>query len=200
MACSMVAVPARRISETRRSWKVSHARSTLPLACGVWARMSLMPSSSSALANRGVTPSPELLFQTLRSPGGVLEYAMPVAVQCHWDSVAIDDLPEHQHVAVGVLLLTEQSEGDRPGGVVHGADESQMWSATLQPVVPTPIYLQQHSLLGVALPSKVGLGARRRRGLPIPPAKRTRRTVERDRWMPSRSASISVKCEWLKPE
>ena len=83
---------------------------------------------------------------------------MPVAVQGHWDSVTIDDLPEHQHVAVGVLLLTEQSEGDRPGGVVHEADESQMWSATLQPVVPAPIYLQQHSLLGVALPSKVALG------------------------------------------
>ena len=71
---------------------------------------------------REVTPSPELLFQTLRFPGGVLEYAMPVAVQCRWDSVAIDDLPGIMHVAVGVLLLTEQSEGDCPGGVVHGAD------------------------------------------------------------------------------
>ena len=56
---------------------------------------------------------------------------MPVTVQSQGDTVAIDDLPEHHHVAVGIFLVSEHSEWDRPCGVVDGADESQAGASAL---------------------------------------------------------------------
>ena len=105
-----------------------------------------------------VAPAAALLLQALGVLGSALEDTMPVAVEGQRDAVPVDDLLEHDQVAVGVLLLPEQGEGDRPGGVVHGADERQVGAAALQPVVPAPVDLQQHPLLGVALPSTVALG------------------------------------------
>ena len=80
---------------------------------------------------------------------------MPVAVEGQRHSAALDDLLEHQHVALRVLLLPEQGEGNHSRGVVHGADQGQAWPPTLQPVVTAPIDLQQHPLLGVACPAQV---------------------------------------------
>ena len=95
-----------------------------------------MPSSSSALANCVGSRLP----RSCSSRVPLVEFWNMLCRSLYRAiGVASDDLPEHQHVAVGVLLLTEQSEWDRPGGVIHGADESQMWSATLQPVVPAPL-------------------------------------------------------------
>ena len=66
---------------------------------------------------------------------------MPVAVQGQGDTVVVDNLPEHQQVPVGVLLLSEQGEGDLPCGVVHGAYEGQLRPPALQPVVPAAVDL-----------------------------------------------------------
>ena len=70
----------------------------------------------------------------------------------------VDNVLEHQHVAVGIFLLSEQGERDLPRGVVHSADQGQVWASALQPVVAAPIDLQQHPLLGIALPSAVAFG------------------------------------------
>ena len=83
---------------------------------------------------------------------------MPVAVQGHWDTVALDGLFEHQHVAVGVLLLPKQGGGDRPGGVVDGPYQSQVGTPAHEPVVPAAVDLQQHPLLRVALTPAIALG------------------------------------------
>ena len=82
---------------------------------------------------------------------------MPVAVEGQGHAVAGDDLLEQEQVAVGVLVLPEQGEGHRPGGVVHGPDEGEAGAAPLQPVVLAPIDLQQHPLLRVALPAPIAL-------------------------------------------
>ena len=71
----------------------------------------------------------ELLSDGLGLVCGTMEDAMPVAVQGQRDTVVVDNLPEHQQVPVGVLLLSEQGEGDCPGGVVHSADEGQVGSS-----------------------------------------------------------------------
>ena len=91
---------------------------------------------------------------------------MPIAIEGHRHAAAVDDLLEHEQVAVGVLLFSEQGEGDRPRGVVHGPDERQAGSPTLQPVVPAPVDLQQHPLLGVALPAQIALARSAAAGAP----------------------------------
>ena len=52
-----------------------------------------------------------------------------------------------------VLLLPEQGVGDGPGGVVNGSHQAQIGTPALQPVMAAPVYLEQHPLLGIALPA-----------------------------------------------
>ena len=59
---------------------------------------------------------------------------------------------------MGIFLLPEQGEGDRTCGVVHSANQGQVWASALKPVVAASIDLKQHPLLGIALPSAVALG------------------------------------------
>ena len=106
----------------------------------------------------GVASASKLLVEALGLFGGALEEAVPVVVEGQGSTVAVDDALEHQHVSVGILLLSEQGKWDRPGGVVHGADEGQVRSSALKPVVAAPIDLRQHPLLGIALPSTVSPG------------------------------------------
>ena len=142
------------------------------------------PSSSSALANCVRSRLPRSCLPD-RLPGG----NMPG--RC--TGLRIDDLPEHQ-CSRGRPPAEEQSEGDCPGGVVHGADESQMWSG------PASCAGSQSAAAfppGGSAPfegSAWALGDDEGFRLKEPAG----RWSETDG--PSRSASISVKCEWLKPE
>ena len=54
----------------------------------------------------------------------------------------VDNVLEHQHVAVGIFLLYEQGERDLPRGVVNGSDQGQIRASALKPVVAAPIDLQ----------------------------------------------------------
>ena len=56
---------------------------------------------------RGVAPALKLLVPALRLPGRALEDAMPIAIEGHRHAAAVDDLLEHEQVAVGVLLFSE---------------------------------------------------------------------------------------------
>ena len=47
----------------------------------------------------------------------------------------------HQQVALGVLLLPEQGARDLAGGVVHSADQREVWASALKPVVPAAVHL-----------------------------------------------------------
>ena len=47
----------------------------------------------------------------------------------------VDNVLEHQHVAVGIFLLPEQGVGDSPRGVIHGSDQGQIGASALKPVV-----------------------------------------------------------------
>lgn len=71
--------------------------------------------------------------------------------------MTLDDALQHQQIAVGVLLLAEEGEGDRSCSVVHGPDEREPRPAALQPVVSAAVDLQRHALLRVALPAGVAL-------------------------------------------
>ena len=102
--------------------------------------------------------APELFVDAVGLLGRSLEDTVPVAVEGRGDAVSIYDLPEHHHVALGVLTLSEQRGRDSPRGVVHGADQRHPGTSPLQPVVLAAVYLQQHPLLRVALPSAVAPG------------------------------------------
>ena len=112
LACSMVVTPASLSSETSRSWKVPQARSTRPFACGVVGH----DEADVQLLQRpaelgGVASTPKLLVEALGLFGGTLKDAMPVAVQGQGDSVALDDVLEQQHVAVGILPVSGYGAG-----------------------------------------------------------------------------------------
>ena len=107
---------------------------------------------------RGAAPTPKLLGQAVGFPRRALEGAMLVAVEGSWHAVAGDDLPQHQQAAAEVLLFLDQGEGDLPGGAVHGTHEAQGGSPSLQPVVAAAVGLQQHPLLGQALPALIARG------------------------------------------
>ena len=108
--------------------------------------------------------------------------------------VVLNDVLEHQHVPVGIFLLPEQGEGDRSSGIVYGTDQGEVRSSALQPVVLAPIYLQQHPLLAIALPSAAMPGSFPGTGTPDASASRIRLRVDRGSSIPSRSANISVMC------
>ena len=56
---------------------------------------------------------------------------MPVAVQGKGDTVVLDDSSEHQQVPLSIFLASEQSERDRPGGIVHNSDQAHVGSSPL---------------------------------------------------------------------
>ena len=70
----------------------------------------------------------------------------------------VDNVLEHQHVAVGIFLLPEQGEGDRTWWRRLRRRPGSGRGLALKPVVAAPIYLQQHPLLWIAFPSAVAFG------------------------------------------
>ena len=77
---------------------------------------------------------------------------MLVAVHGHRDAPAAHHLPEQLEVALGILLLPEAGPGDQAGGVIDAADQGEVGSSTLQPVVTAAVDLEQHALPGIAVP------------------------------------------------
>jgi len=67
--------------------------------------------------------------------------------------MANDYLAYEEKIALGILLLPEQSMGDLACGVIYGPDEAEPGASPFQPVVAATINLQKHTLLRVALSS-----------------------------------------------
>ena len=65
------------------------------------------------------------------SLGGAMEDAVPVAVQSQGHPFLLYDLPEHQHIALSVLLLPEHRRQHLPRGVVHPSDQRQSRASSL---------------------------------------------------------------------
>ena len=77
--------------------------------------------------------------------------AEAIAVDGAGDAPRPDDLPKHDEVAVGIFLQAEVRSGDLVGGIVDGAVEDQTWPATLEPIMLTPIPLEEQAGLRHAL-------------------------------------------------
>ena len=56
---------------------------------------------------RGLASALKLLVPALNLLGRALEDAMPIAIEGHRHAAPLDDLLEHEQVAVGVLLFSE---------------------------------------------------------------------------------------------
>jgi hypothetical protein len=78
---------------------------------------------------------------------------MTVVVELQGDAVAPERLAQEEEVALGVLLLTEESGHDLASGVVDGAEEAGLGLVWAEPVVEAAVYLQEHSFLGSAVPA-----------------------------------------------
>ena len=59
---------------------------------------------------------------------------------------------------MGILSLPKEGIRDDVRGIVDGADQGEPGGASLQPVVPAGVELEQHAFLGVAVTSAAMLG------------------------------------------
>ena len=122
----------------------------------------------------------------------VLEDRAPVGVQGEGYAGALEHSLHQPEIAVGIFMLAEQ-------GVVHREQYSELRSVISQPPVIAAVQLDQHTLPGHPLPAHLVFGGHLRRGLLIPAFTRIRRRVVLPMTIPSRSASNSLRWEWLAP-
>ena len=89
---------------------------------------------------------------------GLEEDGVAVGVDRHGDAATADHLAEDVEVPLGVLLVSEDGPGDQAGGVVNGADQAQVWPASLEPVVAAGVNLEEHAGPGIPVTAAPVLG------------------------------------------
>ncbi len=185
--------PARRSSETRRSWSVPQARSIRPLACADPARMVVIPSSARA--------RPTWVASSRPGPSGPVgaKTDAAVPVQGGRQAVPAGHVAQHGQVPDAVLLLAEHGPDEDPGRVVDPAHQGEPGPAALEPVVPAAVDLDEQARLGHALAPAAVPGPRRVRGEGIPEARSRRCRAGRLMAIPSSSASASARWVSLYP-
>ena len=95
----------------------------------------------------------QLLLQGLVVPGWRLEYAVAVPVDRQRYTMSGDYLLQQLEVTLGVLFYPEERMGHLTRSIIYGTYQAQPWSSALQPIMATGVYLQEHALLRIALPS-----------------------------------------------
>jgi hypothetical protein len=124
-------------------------------------------------------------------------------VASHWNGIRDLSLPQHaateqQEIALRILLKAEDGGLKAPGRVVNRRQERQSRAPVLQPGMRTPVDLDQLTRLLAALPSAPMLRGPPHEGSSTSDAPSNRWTVARARTIPSRSASRSRRCCWLR--
>lgn len=63
-----------------------------------------------------------------------------------------DELIEEEQVASGIFLITKDGSVHSAVGIVDGRDQRKAGTTPFQPIMPAAIDLQQHAVLGIAIP------------------------------------------------
>src|SRR5207245_3528307 len=106
-----------------------------------------------------------------------VEDRVAVGIGGHGDAESRHRLAHDGEVTLGILLFSEASPGNLAGGVVDGADQAQIRTAALEPVVAAGIHLQQHAFLGIAVTTAPVFGRSSTAWRAMPARSRIRRTV-----------------------
>src|SRR6267143_1407711 len=151
----MPSIPARRISFTKRSCRVSNSRSMRPLACGLCAAIHSIPSSFRARPNcdRASSPcscSPIPARRLLR------KNAVFIGVMGQRTSVAPQPPAQRSQVLFRAVVLGKAGP-ELAGGVIDQGDQLTSRAALLQPSERRAILHHQLSKTGSSLPPHIDL-------------------------------------------
>lgn len=73
---------------------------------------------------------------------------MPVGVERQWKPLGLGNRSQQAAVSEGIFFGAEEGTGHLTGGVIDGGDQGQPRPAVFEPIVITPVDLQQHARCG----------------------------------------------------
>ncbi len=94
----------------------------------------------------------ELLVKGERGAGIRTKDAMAIGVHGGRETIAAEELPEQEEVAMCILLEAKDGAQHPPRGVINGGEEDEAGAAVLEPGMMTAIELDEEACLRHALP------------------------------------------------
>jgi hypothetical protein len=142
LAAARSAAPARRSSETRRSWRVPKQRSIRPDERGLAAAIEPIKKLGEGPSDLG-----RLRRRPTAGPSRS-EDPHPIPVDRRREAEGAGHGAQDHEVADGILALAERRGDDGPGRIVDPGDEGEGRTPILEPVVAASVDLDQEAGLG----------------------------------------------------